>query len=61
MYFPCFLMGNRALIGEPISGALLDTYSYLGLSLFAGLALVMGMVILIFARLKINAKLIAKV
>jgi hypothetical protein len=52
---------NSALIGEPISGALLDKYEYLGLSLFAGLALMLGMVILIIARFKINPELIAKV
>ncbi|KAE9369845.1 MFS monocarboxylate transporter-like protein [Stipitochalara longipes BDJ] len=50
-----------ALIGEPISGALLDKFEYLGLSLFAGLALILGMVILIIPRFNINSKLIAKV
>ena len=52
---------NRALIGEPISGALLDKYEYLGLSLFAGLALMLGCVILVIARFIINPKLMAKV
>jgi hypothetical protein len=56
-----FSNSNRALIGEPISGALLDQYSYLGLSLFAGLALILGMVILAVARFTINSKLITKV
>ncbi len=55
------LTKRSALIGEPISGQLLDKYSYLGLSLFAGLALILSMVTLVIIRFKINPKMVAKV
>lgn len=48
------------LIGSPINAVLLPPFSYLGLSLFSGLAMFIGMFLLMVARYRISPKLIAK-
>ncbi|KUJ10775.1 MFS monocarboxylate transporter-like protein [Mollisia scopiformis] len=48
------------LIGSPINGQILAAHGYLGVALFSGLALILGMVVLIPARLKLNRNPIAK-
>ncbi|KAF5864820.1 hypothetical protein ETB97_006358 [Aspergillus alliaceus] len=49
------------LIGTPISGQVLSPYGYLGLSLFSGLAMLLGSVFILIARLKIKTGLLVKV
>lgn len=43
----------------PISGALVEKYGYLSLSIFSGVALVLGGILLIIARLVQSQKLSA--
>jgi hypothetical protein len=43
----------------PISGALVEKYGYLSLSLFSGISLLLGGALLVAARLVQNRKLIA--
>lgn len=43
----------------PISGALVEQYGYLSLSIFSGVALVVGSILLIIARLVQSQKLSA--
>ncbi|KAJ5652723.1 hypothetical protein N7507_010149 [Penicillium longicatenatum] len=48
-----------AMANVPISGALVEKYGYLSLSIFSGVALLLGGTLLIFARLAQNRKLSA--
>ncbi|CRG88684.1 Riboflavin transporter MCH5 [Talaromyces islandicus] len=50
-----------ALAGTPVSGALIDKYGYLSLSIYSGVSLLVGSLWLIMARLAQNPKLIAVV
>lgn len=53
-------MSNSALIGTPLSGAILDGAGYLALSLFAGVAMIVGGVGTGVARFMVEPKLFAK-
>ncbi|KFX97535.1 hypothetical protein O988_04815 [Pseudogymnoascus sp. VKM F-3808] len=58
-----FLMGALALtslFGTPISGVLVGSYGYLSLSLFAGASLVVGSILIFWARLRLNKNIFAK-
>lgn len=64
-YVYSFLRRSRAnslsgLIGTPINGRLLEAFGYLGLSLSSGLAMLVGSVFILFARLKIKTGLLVK-
>ncbi|PQE06040.1 MFS monocarboxylate transporter protein [Rutstroemia sp. NJR-2017a BBW] len=48
------------LVGSPINGQILNVYGYLGISLFSGLAMLIGALIIVAARLKLEPKLLAK-
>jgi hypothetical protein len=52
-----------ALVGEPIAGAILsrDHGSYTGLIVFTGVSLLLGSVVTLFVKLRINSSLLAKV
>jgi hypothetical protein len=52
---------DSGLVGSPINGQLLGAFSYLGLSLFSGLAMLIGTVILILAKLQIDPRFFALV
>ncbi|KAH7045360.1 MFS monocarboxylate transporter [Macrophomina phaseolina] len=57
-----FLMGSlalTALFGTPISGELVGSYGYLALSLYSGASLVVGSLLIIWARLRLNRSLFA--
>lgn len=45
----------------PISGALIERYSYLALSIFSGASLILGGVILLIARLVQDRRVLAVV
>ncbi|KFY16654.1 hypothetical protein V492_01182 [Pseudogymnoascus sp. VKM F-4246] len=58
-----FLMGAQALtslFGTPISGQLVGSYGYLALSMFSGASLVVGSILIFWARLRLNKNIIAK-
>ena len=50
---------NRALIGSPISGAILDRSGYLALTMFSGVAQVLGAAIVCYAKILHNPKFFA--
>jgi hypothetical protein len=50
---------NSGLIGSPINGQILERWGYLGISLFSGLAMIIGVVIMAIARLRANPKLLS--
>lgn len=54
------VLSIAGLIGSPINGWILGAYGYLGLSLFSGLAMLLGMVILVVARLKLDLRMFVK-
>jgi MFS family permease len=54
------VLSIAGLLGSPINGWILGAWGYLGLSLFSGLAMLVGMAILAVARLKLDAKILAK-
>lgn len=66
-YLPyCTLLGNQltsnsGLIGTPINGQILQAFSYLGISLFSGLAMLIGMIILAIARSQVDSRILARV
>ncbi|KAL2072059.1 hypothetical protein VTL71DRAFT_11402 [Oculimacula yallundae] len=60
MGFVMSILSIAGLIGSPINGQLLNKWQYLGLSLFSGLAMLLGMLVLILAKLKVNAKFLGK-
>ncbi|XMA13951.1 hypothetical protein WAI453_006742 [Rhynchosporium graminicola] len=60
MGFVISFLSIAGLIGSPINGQLLDRWQYLGLSLFSGLAMLLGMIVLIFAKLKVNINFFGK-
>lgn len=47
---------DRALIGSPISGAILDRSGYLALTMFSGVCQVLGAAIVGYARICHNPK-----
>ncbi|KAB8298722.1 hypothetical protein EYC80_000897 [Monilinia laxa] len=48
------------LVGSPINGQILDTWGYLGMSLFSGLIMILGGLVILLARLKLNKQILAK-
>ncbi|KAH9204483.1 MFS monocarboxylate transporter-like protein [Leptodontidium sp. 2 PMI_412] len=54
------ILSLAGLIGSPINGQLLGRWEYLGLSLFSGLAMLIGMLVLILAKLKLNPKFLRR-
>ncbi|KAH9213721.1 major facilitator superfamily domain-containing protein [Leptodontidium sp. 2 PMI_412] len=54
MGFTMSVISIAGLIGSPINGQLLSKWQYLGLSLFSGLAMLLGMLVLILAKLRVN-------
>ncbi|KAI2631140.1 putative MFS monocarboxylate transporter [Xylaria nigripes] len=48
-----------SLIGTPISGQILSQGGYLGLAVWTGVTLLVGSIILVGARLKLNSKILA--
>jgi len=54
------ILSIAGLIGSPINGQILDRWDYLGLSLFSGLAMLLGMLVLILAKLKVNPNFFGK-
>ncbi|KAG2077124.1 MFS general substrate transporter [Suillus decipiens] len=57
------LVSFSALVGEPIAGAILtrDNGSYTGLIVFTGVSLLLGSLVTLTVKLRINASLLAKV
>ncbi|OJD30000.1 mfs monocarboxylate transporter [Diplodia corticola] len=58
------LMGSvalTALFGTPISGQLVGQYGYLALSMFSGATLVVGSLLITWARLRLDGKWVAAV
>ncbi|KAG4421203.1 hypothetical protein IFR04_005614 [Cadophora malorum] len=60
MGFTMGILSIAGLIGSPINGQILDRWDYLGLSLFSGLAMLLGMLVLILAKLKVNPNFFGK-
>lgn len=58
--FTHFLIVHSGLIGSPINGLVLDRWGFKGLSLFSGLALLIGASVIGVARSKLDTKLLAK-
>jgi MFS family permease len=54
------VLSIAGLIGSPINGWILDAWGFLGLSLFSGLAMLVGMLVLILARSKLDKRLLGK-
>lgn len=54
------VLSIAGLLGSPISGWILGAWGFLGLSLFSGLAMLVGMTVLLLARLKLDSRLLAK-
>ncbi|KAH7370092.1 MFS monocarboxylate transporter-like protein [Rhexocercosporidium sp. MPI-PUGE-AT-0058] len=54
MGFTMSILSIAGLIGSPINGQLLSKWQYLGLSLFSGMAMLLGMLVLILAKLRVN-------
>jgi len=52
---------SRALIGSPISGAILDRSGYLALTMFSGVCQILGAVIVGYAKICHNPKWMAAV
>ncbi|KAK6603393.1 riboflavin transporter MCH5 [Botrytis cinerea] len=48
------------LVGSPINGKILDVWGYLGMSLFSGMMMLLGGLVLLAARLQLNSQLLAK-
>ncbi|KAF7934748.1 uncharacterized protein EAE98_002793 [Botrytis deweyae] len=48
------------LVGSPINGKILDVWVYLGISLFSGMTMLLGGLVLLAARLQLNSHLLAK-
>ncbi|TGO17722.1 hypothetical protein BTUL_0015g00580 [Botrytis tulipae] len=51
---------SSGLVGSPINGKILDVWGYLGMSLFSGMMMLSGGLILLAARLQHNSQLLAK-
>ncbi|TGO28073.1 hypothetical protein BPAE_0032g00150 [Botrytis paeoniae] len=49
------------LVGSPINGKILDVWGYLGMSLFSGMMMLLGGLVLLAARLRLSSQLLAKV
>ncbi|KAH7395558.1 MFS monocarboxylate transporter-like protein [Cadophora sp. MPI-SDFR-AT-0126] len=60
MGFTMGCLSIAGLTGSPINGQILSRWDYLGLSLFSGLVMLVGMFILILAKLKVNPKFFGK-
>ncbi|KAG0645383.1 Aspyridones efflux apdF [Hyphodiscus hymeniophilus] len=60
MGFVMAILSVAGLLGSPINGWILGQWGFTGLSLFSGLAMLVGMLVLMVARLKVNAKVLAK-
>ena len=54
------VLSIAGLFGSPINGWILDAWGYLGLSLFSGLAMLVGMGVLMVARGKLDKRVLAK-
>ena len=54
------VLSIAGLVGSPINGWILGTWGYLGLSLFSGLAMLVGMTFIMLARGKLDKRLLAK-
>ncbi|KAH8689889.1 putative MFS monocarboxylate transporter [Talaromyces proteolyticus] len=50
-----------ALAGTPVSGALIDKYGYLSVSIYSGVSMLVGSLVLVMAKLTQNSKLLAAV
>jgi hypothetical protein len=50
---------QTGLIGIPINGQLLSEYGYLALSFFSGASILLGMIVAMVARLKIDRRLLS--
>ncbi|TEY71489.1 hypothetical protein BOTCAL_0092g00230 [Botryotinia calthae] len=48
------------LVGSPINVKIIDIWGYLGMSLFSGMMMLLGGLVLLAARLKLNSELLAK-
>ncbi|KAF7885601.1 uncharacterized protein EAF02_004110 [Botrytis sinoallii] len=55
-----FLSIASGLVGSPINGKILDVWGYLGMSLFSGMTMLLGGLVLLAARLQLNRHLLAK-
>jgi predicted MFS family arabinose efflux permease len=60
MGFVMSILSIAGLFGSPINGQLLGRWGYLGLSLFSGLAMLIGMLVLMIAKFKISSKLFSR-
>ena len=54
------VLSIAGLLGSPINGWILVKWGYLGLSLFSGLAMLVGMAVLVVARLKLDRTVLGK-
>jgi predicted MFS family arabinose efflux permease len=54
------VLSIAGLLGSPINGWVLEDWGYLGLSLFSGLAMLIGTGILVIARGKLDRRLCCK-
>lgn len=54
------VLSIAGLLGSPINGWILGKCGFLGLSLFSGLAMLVGMVVLVVARLKLDKRVLGK-
>ncbi|KAA8569948.1 hypothetical protein EYC84_002286 [Monilinia fructicola] len=61
MGFVMTFLSISGLVGSPINGQILDTWGYLGMSLFSGLIMILGGLVILMARLKLNKQLLARV
>ncbi|ESZ93879.1 hypothetical protein SBOR_5737 [Sclerotinia borealis F-4128] len=60
MGFVMSFLSIAGLVGPPINGQILEVWGYLGMSLFSGLLMIVGGLIILVARLKLNKQILAK-
>ncbi|KAH8701586.1 MFS monocarboxylate transporter-like protein [Talaromyces proteolyticus] len=60
MGFVMTTLSIAGLIGTPLNGQLLGAFGYLGISLFSGLAMILGSILIIIARLNLSKTIVAK-
>lgn len=51
---------HSTLFGTPISGQLVGSYGYLALSIYAGICLVVGALLVFWARLLLNKDILSR-
>lgn len=54
------ILSIAGLVGSPINGWILAKWGYLGLSLFSGLAMLVGMMVVVIARLRLDRRVFGK-